>query len=78
MTEVTGVAVTVIAQDALLSPAFAVIVAVPIFFAVTTPLETVATLASLVLQVTVLSVALSGLTVAERVTVSPTFREAEV
>ena len=61
-----------------MSPALAVIVAVPILFAVTTPLETVATLASLVLQVTVLSVALSGLTVAESVTVSPTLSEAEV
>ena len=62
MTEVTGVATTVIAQVALLSPDLAVMVAVPIFFAVTTPLLTEATLASLVLHVTVLSVALSGFT----------------
>ena len=78
VTLVTGVATTVIEQVAVLSPALAVIVAVPNFLAVTTPLETVATVASDVVQVTVLSVASLGLTVALRVTVSPTFREADV
>ena len=72
----TSVGTTIIEQVAVLSPAFAVIVAVPIFLAVTTPLETVATVASEVVQVTVLSVASSGPTVAERVTVSPTPRDA--
>ena len=66
------------AQIAVLSPALAVMMAVPTFFAVTTPLETVATDASLVLHNTVLSVALSGLTVAISVIVSPTFISAEV
>ena len=78
VTDVTGVATTVISQVALLSPAFAVIVAVPTFLAVTTPLLTVATVASDVLQVTVLSVASSGFTVAVSVTVSPAFNETEV
>ena len=50
----------------------------PTFFAVTTPSSTVATVASEVVQVTVLSVASSGLTVAVRVTVSPAFKEALV
>ena len=54
------------------------IVTVPIFLAVTTPLETVATVASEVVQVTLLSVASLGPIVAVRVTVSPTFKEAEV
>ena len=76
--EETSVATTVIEQVAVFSPAFAVMVAVPNFLAVTTPLETVATVASEVVQVTVLSVASSGPTVAVRVTVSPTFREAQV
>ena len=78
MTEVTGVATTVTAQVAALSPALAVMVAEPTFLAVTTPSLTVATEASEVVQVTVLSVASSGLTVAVRVTVSPAFREALV
>ena len=78
VTEVTGVATTVTVQVAVLSPALAVMVAEPTFLAVTTPSLTVATEASDVLQVTVLSVASSGLTVAERVTVSPAFREALV
>ena len=64
---------TVIAQVAVLSPALAVMVAVPTFFAVTTPLDTVATVASVVLQVMVLSVASLGLTVAVSVTLSPAF-----
>ena len=46
VTLVTGVGITVIEQVAVFSPALAVIVVVPIFFAVTTPLETVATVAS--------------------------------
>ena len=70
---VTGVATTVIVQVAVLSPALAVMVAVPTFFAVTTPLFTVATVASEVIQVTVLSVASLGLIVAVSVTVSPAF-----
>ena len=78
VTLVTGVACTVIAHEADLSPALAVMVAVPTFFAVTTPLVTVATEASDVVHVTVLSVASSGLTVAVSVTVSPAFSEAEV
>ncbi len=53
-------------------------VAVPTLFAVTTPLETVATVELFVFQVTVLSVASLGFTVAVRVTVSPAFREALV
>ena len=76
VTLVTGVGTTVIEQVAVLSPALAVIVAVPNFLAVTTPLETVATVASDVVQVTVLSVASSGPIVAVRVTVSPTFSDA--
>ena len=59
-----------------MSPAFAMIVADPSFKAVTTPSSTVATEASDVLQVTVLSVASSGFTEAVRVTVSPTFKVA--
>ena len=75
VTEVTGVATTVTAQVAALSPALAVMVAEPTFLAVTTPLLTVATEASEVVQVTVLSVALSGVTIALRVALSPTFKE---
>ena len=78
VTEVTGVASTVIAQVASLSPALALMVAEPSLMAVTTPSETVATEASEVLQVTVLSVASSGFTVAVRVTVSPTFNDTPV
>ena len=47
----------------------------PIFFAITTPLETIAIVSSEELQVTVLSVASSGFTVAFKVTVSATLRE---
>ena len=43
VTEVTSVATTVIWHVAVLLPALAVIVAVPTFFAVTTPFDTVAT-----------------------------------
>ena len=53
-----------------------VIVAVPADSTLTTPLLTVATLLSLVDQVTERSVAFEGLTVAVRVTVSPTAAEA--
>ena len=78
VTEVTSVGTTVIVHVAVLLPALAVIVAVPTFFAVTTPFETVAIVWSDVLQVTVLSVASDGFTVAVRVTVSPALRDAEV
>jgi hypothetical protein len=76
VTLVTGVGTTVTAHVALLSPDFAVIVAVPTLCAVTTPALTLATDPSVLDQVTVLSVASSGFTVAVRVTVSPTFKEA--
>ena len=46
--------------------------------AVTTPFSTVATLGLLLVQVTVLSVALSGATVAVRVSVPPTVRDNSV
>ena len=72
------VAVTVTAQDALLPPAVAVIVAVPAPFAVTTPPYTVATLPFEVDHTTVLSVAFDGFTVAIRVRSSPTSIDAEV
>ena len=75
VTEVTSVATTVIWQVAVLLPALAVIVASPTFLAITTPFETVAIVWSDELQVTVLSVASSGLTVAVRVTLSPAWRE---
>ena len=66
---------TVTAQVADFSPALAVIVAVPAFTAVTLPLEsTVATDVFDELQLTVLSVALDGLTVAVSVTLSPSVR----
>ena len=69
---------TVTTQVALFSPALAVMVAVPAATAVTTPFSTVATVASEVVQVTVLSVASAGVTVAVRVTVSPSVRAAVV
>ena len=74
--EVTGMtfAWTVTAHVAVLSPAFAVIVVVPALRAFTLPSVTVATDASEVVQVTVLSVASSGLTVAVRVVSSPSVR----
>ena len=53
-------------------------VAVPTFFAVTTPFETVAIVWSEELHVTVLSVASDGLTVAFRVTVAPALSDAVV
>ena len=78
VTEVTSVATTVTLHVAVLLPALAVMVAVPTFFAVTTPFETVAIVWSDVLQVTVLSVASDGFTVAVRVTVSPALSDAAV
>ena len=75
LTPVTGT-VTVTAQVADLLPAVAVIVAVPPALAVTLPLaSTVATDVSLLDQVTVLSVALLGSTVAESVAVLPLVSE---
>ena len=50
----------------------AVIVAVPSDIAVTIPFDTVATEVLLLLQVTLLSVALLGLIIADRESVSPT------
>ena len=76
--DLTRVGTTVTAQVADISSAFAVMVAVPSFLAVTMPFSTVAISVSELLQVIVLSVASSGLTVALRVTVSPTFRDAVV
>ena len=65
-------AVTVTGQVAVLSPALAVIVAVPALTAVTLPLpSTVATLLSEDVHVTFLSVALSGATVALSFWLSP-------
>ena len=60
------------AHVAVLSPALAVMVADPAATPVTRPPATVATPLSDELQVTVLSVALSGVTVAVSVTVAPT------
>ena len=60
---------TVTVQTAVLSPACAVIVVVPLPTAVTTPFSTVGTFSSAEVQATVLSVALSGDTVAVRVAV---------
>lgn len=71
LTPVTGT-VTVTAQVADLLPAVAVIVAEPPATAVTLPFaSTVATASLLLFQVTVLSVALEGDTVAVRVSVAP-------
>ena len=71
--------VTVTEHVAVLSPAFAVMVAVPSATADTLPLaSTEATDALLDDQETVLFVALSGFTVAASVTDSPTLRETEV
>ena len=69
---------TVTTHVAVLPPAFAVIVAVPSFTAVTFPLATVAMVASEEVHVTVLSVASSGLTVAVRVASSPSVSSSEV
>ena len=72
---------TVTKDVAFLPPSFVVtvMVAVPAAFAVTTPeLETVATEVLLEAQVTDLSVALEGVTVAVSVSVSPTVMERDV
>ena len=70
-----SVFITMTVQVAVLSPAFAVTIAVPWATAVTLPFaSTVATDELLEDQVTVLSVALSGFTVAVSVRVSPVFR----
>ena len=76
---VPGAVVTVTAQEALLVMSallVAVMKAVPAATAVTTPFSTVATFVSLLSHATVLSVALSGATVAVSVSVSPTVRVA--
>ena len=80
VTDVTAMnfACTFTAQVAVLFPALAVMVAVPSFTAVTTPSLTVATAELDELQVTVLSVALPGLTVALILDVSPSSRVREV
>ena len=67
-------AFTVTVQVASLSPTLAVMVASPAATAVTTPFSTVATAGSEDSQVTVLSVALSGLTVAAKVAEPPISR----
>ena len=70
------VAVTVMVQVAVLSSAWAVIVAVPGAIALTTPfLQTVATAALSVLKVTSAS---AGVTVAKSSNVSPRYKVAEV
>ena len=66
---VTGVASTLIVQVAVLSPAFAVMVALPTLIAFTIPFSTVATDGMDELHVTALSVASDGLTVAVSVIV---------
>ena len=74
----TNFALTFTSQTAVLPPAFAVMVAEPSFTAVTTPSFTVATAVLEELQVTVLSVALLGLTVALMLDVSPSSRVRDV
>jgi hypothetical protein len=71
-------ALTVTEQVADLLPALAVIVAEPTATAVTVPFFTVATDSFELDQVTVLSVASAGLTVAARLAVPPTVRVKEV
>ena len=80
MSKVTVSVLTVMVtlHSAMQEPDFAVIVASPDFFAVTLPSATVATDTSDEPQVTDLSVALSGLTVAVIVSVSPTCIDREV
>jgi hypothetical protein len=78
---VTGAALTVIAEVAVLLPSavVTVIVADPVATPVTTPAElTVATELLDVVQLTVLTVALEGATVAVKLVVAPTFTVAEV
>ena len=74
----TSLALTVTEQVADLLPALAVIVAEPTATAVTVPFFTVATDSFELDQVTVLSVASAGLTVAARLAVPPTVRVKEV
>ena len=69
---------TVTLQVAVLSPALAVMVAVPSLTAVILPSSTVATSVLSEVQVTALSVALSGLTVAVREISSPSVISSEV
>ena len=80
MTEVTATVafVTFTVQVAVFSPAFAVMVAVPAFTAVTFPSFTVATDVFEELHVTVLSVASSGFTVAVSVASSPSVNSSVV
>ena len=69
-------AATITAQVAVLSPQVAVIVAVPALSGVTTPSSTVAIDESLEVQLTVVSSASAGLTVAESfVEASPTVKD---
>ena len=75
---VTGVASTLIAQVAVLSPDFAVMVALPTLIAFTTPFSTVATDGLDEVHVTLLSVASDGLTVAINVMDSPALNDALV
>ena len=77
-TPVTFIGFTVIVQVADLSPAVAVIVAVPSDFPVTAPSTTVAINSSLDSQITVGSVAPSGNTVAVSVSFSPIFNDSVV
>ena len=76
----TVAASTVMEQVAVLPPSLVltVMVALPGLPARTSPLSTATTAASLVVQVTVLSVASSGVTVAVRVAFSPDFRVSSV
>jgi hypothetical protein len=73
---VTGInlAVTVTSQFAVLPPAEAVMIAFPFFMADTVPLFTVAMDSFELVHVTVLLVALDGLTVAVRLAVPPASR----
>ena len=80
-TPVTETGVTVILHVAFFPPSLVVteIVALPAPFAVTTPsMDTVATDVLLDVQVTVLSVALGGVTVAYNACESPTFSDNDV
>jgi len=81
VTDVTATTflLTVTAQVAVLSPAAAVMVAEPSATAVTIPEDdTVATEGLELLHVTLLSVALSGLTVTTSVSLSPSFKDKDV
>ena len=69
---------TITAQVTVLSPALAVMVVLPTLMALTIPFSTVATDGFDEVQVTVLSVASDGLTVAVKVTDCPTFNDAVV